>query len=406
MGDLSSSFTIPSEYQDELGYVHDIGDRRSDAEIFESLSQYCPITSEKTIWGFWDAGFAGMPSWCQRNVVDWVRINPGWGVRILDNLPDSPNYALRYVGADLLPRVFVERRMDGPTVGAHSADLLRGACLFQYGGAWLDVGAILMRGMDRICWKELEDPQTPFRVAAPLIFDQSAGNHFFAARKGDPFIKHWHDLFCYMWVDKTNVNGMRNHPILKDTNKRILDQYKEIAPYLWDWSVPHEKALEYVTQVSVWAHLCHNKDTGDGFNACEYWENNIFLFSSKEDWPAEEMLGYAGSGQKIMDLLALRRDAADRDDEQYKTAERLVWTLLARTCMQKVTHAAGITHSPHLGTLWDMPENEGKDCAPGTFGELLRYGSVHFRQKRVAIERIPAPKPQPENTFKRGLFEA
>lgn len=59
-----------------------------------------------------------------------------------------------------------------------------------------------------------------------------------------------HDLFCYMWVDKTNVDGMRNHPILRDTNKRILDQYKEIAPYLWDWKVPHEKALEYVTQVS------------------------------------------------------------------------------------------------------------------------------------------------------------
>jgi hypothetical protein len=63
MGDLSSSFTIPKEYQDELEYVHEISDRRSDAEILESLNQYSPITSEKTIWGFWDAGFAKMPSW-------------------------------------------------------------------------------------------------------------------------------------------------------------------------------------------------------------------------------------------------------------------------------------------------------------------------------------------------------
>ncbi|KAI0170784.1 capsule polysaccharide biosynthesis protein [Pestalotiopsis sp. NC0098] len=405
MGDLSSSFTIPKEYEAELEYVKDISDHRSDAEIFESLSQYSPVTSEKTIWGFWDAGFTKMPFWCQRNVIGWVRINPGWTVRILDNLPDSPHYALKYVGADLLPKVFVERRMDGPTVGAHSADLLRGACLYMYGGAWLDVGAILMRGMDGICWDTLEDPNTPFRVAAPLVFDQAAGNHFFAARKGDPFIKHWHDLFCYLWTDKTNVDGMRNHPILRDTNKRILEQYKIIAPYLWDWSVPHEKALEYVTQISVWAHLCHNRDAGDGFDGCAYWENHIFLFSSKEDWPAEEMLGFAGSGQKIMDLLALRRDG-DRDSDQYKMAESLVWTLLARTCMQKVTHAAGITHSPHLGTLWDMPENEGKDCAPGTFGELLRYGAVHFRQKRETVPRMPAPKPLPENTFKRGLFEA
>lgn len=63
MGDLSSSFTIPKEYEAELEYVKDIGDHRSDAEIFESLSQYSPVTSEKTIWGFWDAGFTKMPSW-------------------------------------------------------------------------------------------------------------------------------------------------------------------------------------------------------------------------------------------------------------------------------------------------------------------------------------------------------
>lgn len=103
-----------------------------------------------------------------------------------------------------------------------------------------------------------------------------------------------------------------------------------------------------------------------------------------------------------MDLLALRRDG-DPGAEQYKQAEELVWTLLARSCMQKVTHAAKLTVSPHLGTLWDMPKNEGKDSAPGTFGELLRYGSVHFRQKRETVPRVEAAKP--EQTWKKGLFE-
>lgn len=104
----------------------------------------------------------------------------------------------------------------------------------------------------------------------------------------------------------------------------------------------------------------------------------------------------------MMNLLALRRDS-DKNSEEYRKAEEFVWFLLTKTCMQKVSHAAMLTVSPHLGTLWDMPENEGKDRAPGTFGELLRYGSVHFRQKRESVPRIPAPKP--EMTWKKGLFE-
>lgn len=156
------------------------------------------------------------------------------------------------------------------------------------------------------------------------------------------------------------------------------------------------------SQIACWWHLCGNEDTGDGFNASEYWQNNVYLFSTAEDWPAEVLLGFAGSGQKIMDLLALRRDG-NKDSEEYKKAEELVWLLLTKSCMQKVTHGAGLTISPHLGTLWDMPEHEGKDSAPGTFGELLRYGSVHFKQKRESIARIPAPAP--EVTWKKGLFE-
>lgn len=190
MGDTSSDFTILQKYQDELEYV-EVSDHRTDAEILESLSQYSAITSEKTIWGFWHAGLKDMPSWCQHNVADWVRINPGWSIRILDNIPESPHYALKYVPKDLLPPAFVERKMDGSCIGPHSADLLRGACLYTYGGAWLDVGAILVRSMDRICWNELEDPNTPYRIFAPLMFGQGIANHFIAARKGDPFIKRW-----------------------------------------------------------------------------------------------------------------------------------------------------------------------------------------------------------------------
>lgn len=50
--------------------------------------------------------------------------------------------------------------------------------------------------------------------------------------------------------------------------------------------------------------------------------------------------------------------------------------------MQKVTRAGGLTPTKALGVLWDIKENEEKDREAGTFAELMRYGSVHFRHSQ------------------------
>lgn len=186
-----ADFRIPAEHEDQLEVLK-LEDQRTDEEILQSLSQYAPVTSEKNIWAFWHSGVSNMPKWCQRNVIDWIRIcGHSWTVRILDNVPHSPNHALRHVSADSLPDAFVRREMNGPYVGPHSADFLRGACLYQYGGVFIDVGCILIRHLDRIGWDKLEDPRSPYRVAIPLMYGQITANHFVAARKGDPFIKRW-----------------------------------------------------------------------------------------------------------------------------------------------------------------------------------------------------------------------
>lgn len=72
----------------------------------------------------------------------------------------------------------------------------------------------------------------------------------------------------------------------------------------------------------------------------------------------------------------------DPDSEKYKKAVYLIWEMLANVSMWKLPHTHGLTNPVQLGTLVDLPENEGKDAAPGTFGELLRYGTVHLRQVR------------------------
>jgi mannosyltransferase OCH1-like enzyme len=182
---------IPDEFKDQLSYV-EAPDTRSDEEILSILNRYVRVTSEKNIWAFWHSGIEQMPAWCQRNVIDWVRINgPSWTVRVLDNVPDSPNYVLKHLPAETLPKSFIERTMDGPYVGPHSADFLRGATLTVHGGVFMDVGNILLRSIDRICWRELEDPSSPFNGAIPWMYGTTIAQHLIAARKGDPFIQRW-----------------------------------------------------------------------------------------------------------------------------------------------------------------------------------------------------------------------
>ena len=185
-------FDIPPAYQDQLSF-RQTRDGRSDADVLESLSTFRPVTSEKNIWAFWHSGIHSMPAWCQRNVCAWVRthVHDGWTVRVLDSIEGSENYSLRYVADAGLPDSYVHGTMDGPYVGPHSADMLRGACLYAHGGVFLDVGIPLIRSIDRICWAKLEDPNPPFEVAAPWVYGTHIGNHFVAARKASPFIHRW-----------------------------------------------------------------------------------------------------------------------------------------------------------------------------------------------------------------------
>lgn len=186
---------------------------------------------------------------------------------------------------------------------------------------------------------------------------------------------------------------------------RFLDS--EAAKLDWDFKVPVKTAVEYVTQVVAWSRVCMLEDAGDGFSGADYWRDNVLAFDSrKEDWPAETVLGFAGSGQRLFDILSLPLGDGgdgDGDPELRRQAEEVVWRILATGSMQKISHGKGLTHSAQLGTLWDEPGNEGRDRAPGTFAELLRYGSVHFRQKRAGVEALTVEKPM--MTFKKGVLE-
>lgn len=188
---MTTKIPIPEEFASQLRYVP-AKDSRSDSEILASLTSHVPMTSEKNIWTYWHAGINAMPAWCQRNIINWVRLHgPDWTVRVLDTVPGSPNHALAWIAPEELPECFVKGTMTGPYTGPHSADFLRGAALYAYGGVWMDVGNIVFRNLDKVCWDQLADENSPYTISTPVMYELHMANHFIAARKGDIFIKHW-----------------------------------------------------------------------------------------------------------------------------------------------------------------------------------------------------------------------
>lgn len=395
-------FKIPAEFADQLRYVK-TRDNRTDAEILQSLKQPPPVTSEKNIWAFWDKGLEVAPSWTHRNICDWVRIcssgTKPWTVRVLDARPDSDNYALKFAPAELLPETFIQGTMKGPYIGQHSADFLRGALLYTHGGVFMDVGSMLFRHLDHVGWNELEDPTSPYQISISVFYRQVTGNHFVMARKGDPFIKRWHDLFTYLWRGRDSHKGISQDALLAFTHKMNFDDSRA-SGFHWQWKIEPTEAFEYVAQVMAWLRLTQVEGSeADPFNGSEYWQRHVLVFPAlHECWAAEHMIGF--NGADIYAALNTRLDA-DAESEEYKKAYRLVWRLLTQSSFQKITHGKGLTHDAHLGTLWD--ENEGKDIEPGTFAELLRYGCSHFEQARTSIRRLPAEPAL--DAFKKGVFE-
>ncbi|KAK7431796.1 hypothetical protein QQZ08_001736 [Neonectria magnoliae] len=188
-----------------------------------------------------------------------------------------------------------------------------------------------------------------------------------------------HKLFLHLWKDRNSYEGISTDPSLAFVRDI---EFSEAADWPWDFKISPQHLFEYVSQVMCWRRLTMLEDAGDGFNGSKYWQENILGIDARhENWAAEDAVGF-GSGARLCELFNLQLDA-NPETTDYKEAYNLVWLLLRTASWQKITHGKGLTHAAALGILWD--ENEGKDSAPGTFGDLLRWGSVHLRQKRDAI---------------------
>ena len=223
------------------------------------------------------------------------------------------------------------------------------------------------------------------------MYGQQIANHFVASRKGSPFIKAWHDVWIALWKNRQNFRGLSTDPLMAFANDLTFDR-SQASDFHWDFQVEPLFVFEYIGQVLSWTRICVlDTDIGNGISGVDYWATKVLIWKALgEQWGAEQTIGFGGP--VLFNALQTRLDA-DPESEQYKDAYRMTWRVLSKSCMQKITHGKNLTKTKATGVLWEEEGNERKDCIEGTFGELLRYGSVHFEQTREGVETMVAERP-------------
>ncbi|KAI1100938.1 hypothetical protein F4804DRAFT_28178 [Jackrogersella minutella] len=361
-------------------------DLRSDGEIAAWLQTRHPVTSDRNVWAFWHSGYSQMSPWVQRNIINWVRrLGPNWTVHLLDRVPGSETHISHFVDSSFFPDCFNDNTMDGPSVGPHSGDLVRLPLLWLYGGIWIDAGSFLFRHVEDICWEKIEDPETPYEMAG-FVIEMRPGveimlNGFIAAKRGNPFIKRWHEIFKALWDGATNSQGFHKHPLLRHLPllSPPADRLNLPGPGL---NVLMEFFTDYLSQCMCFERLRKLIDPSDGFNGPEYYSNKMFLCSAlQETFYFQQVTEWSGTRQ--FNLLTTKRTGEGVvKDEKWEAAENFVHDALANTSTMKLSHGPPGALDSFLADLWDTEEHHDKDNEDGTFAAYLRYGSVHFDQTR------------------------
>ncbi|KAK0724926.1 glycosyltransferase [Lasiosphaeris hirsuta] len=360
-------------------------DTRTDADIIASLHRHVPVASERNVWAFWNNGFAAMSPWMQRNLVNWVRRQgqQDWTVRLLDTVPESPNHVYAFLPPQEFPAAAREGRMTSRGMSVTISDFSRIALLYHHGGVYMDVGIMLIRDLDDICWSSLQDEATPYRVAG-MTQDMGRSpyqmhNSFLAARRQDPFLHRWQQVGLCMWEGRVDNAGTHDDPLLRHLG--LLKFSSPAIPESADWA----SFNDYLNQYLAFERVRLNREPGPGgFDGPSYFQKHFFLLDARtEMFYGQDFDG----GEAVVRWLSLPREITREPEESGHDQDRareFVHNILARSSMCKFSQGTarlGLTFL--VATHWSKPEHADADCRPGTWGELLRHGSINFRQTRM-----------------------
>ncbi|OKL56031.1 hypothetical protein UA08_08716 [Talaromyces atroroseus] len=107
-------------------------------------------------------------------------------------------------------------------------------------------------------------------------------NGFIAAKRNNPFIKRWHDIYTAMWIGGvTNANGFHKHPLLR--HLPLLNPPLSKSNLKLD--VTMEPFTDYLAHFVAFERLRKLIDPSDGFDGLEYYHTmSGFRGVMKEGW--------------------------------------------------------------------------------------------------------------------------
>lgn len=343
------------------------------------------VESEKNIWAYWHTGWQTMAAWRQRIVIDWVRRHgPQWRVRVLDSVQGSPWHLSNFVADEYLPQCMRDGTSKNPYEAQHISDTVRLPLLFTHGGVWLDTGMMLFRDLDDICWRAISDSNDATEVATGAITEEFGTEIILqciiAGKKGDPFLKRWHDVWLQLWQGRTSTAGMCHDPLVSKVPQ--IHVTKEWADSVGEAAANDDLLNDYSVHAYAGARVARNAEPG-GFDGARYWEEHarlldvlqLNLFSSD---------GF--SQEREYELCKLPYKPNDDSVEQLDARKMVLNN--ARNPVKKL--ASGIFSKPTLAKLWDA--NPGTDSPAGTWAEYLRWARVHLVPKVYLDLRVPGKR--------------
>ncbi|KOS19845.1 hypothetical protein ESCO_005736 [Escovopsis weberi] len=363
-------------------------DSRTDEEILAWLQEPHPVTSEKNVWAFWHSGLTNAPPWVQRCIIGWVRrLGPEWTVHVLDHVRGSKTDVSHYVEPSFFPEAFNNYTMNGLNSGAHQADLARLPLLLKYGGVWLDAGTYLFRHLDDICWREIEDPDSPYELGGFHFHVRPDAdcilNGFIAAKRNNPFIKRWHAVYLAIWGTAADATDFHKHPLIRHLPLMTpidLDPEKPGENHL----VTAGQFTDYLAQVMAFERTRKLVDPSDGFNGPEYLRDRAFLVPALKESLWIQLATLWNHDRQYAMLMKQRAGKGAVRDELWHEADRMAADILAGSATMKLCHGGGSLVRTVAGT-WDEEEHWHDDIAEGTFAAFLRYGSLRFEQTRKLV---------------------
>lgn len=276
----------------------------------------------------------------------------------------------------------------------------------------MDVGTLLFRDLDDICWSKIEDPESPYEIAGFSVphgdgsKESTPLNGFIAAKKGNEFIRRWHEIFLEVWKGASSSTGMHAHPLLKDlprynptAHEETLDRglstqgikagsepgpQEPDVPTKVPWSGAmdlevQQKLADYTVQFACFDRLRLLEDPSDGFSGPDYLaDHGLFFDGLQESLLAHQLTGW--DGMQEFHFLATKKQEGS-SDPRYLEAERFAESIVRDSCKMSVSHSQ-LLGVAMLGNLWEQPGNEDADRVEGTFAEYLRYASVYLEQSR------------------------